>query len=280
MPEDPDIHAYIDAFTVASNRARSVLIVLTIASVVVFSAIWNSTPGSWTNARLRIAKVALRGCANEWDRPFADSLPPDESRLYERAKKFASDRNIDPGDCKTLEAMVKEFSHVQVEDTLVVRAPFFGAALDINDLGLIGGFTLWIVLLWFRFSLARELGNLRLVFLVAHDPLIRQQAYDLMAMRQVLSSPPIRGQETRYAGRRLVVSLYWLPALLQGSVLVVDCFTLKYGWTVSPSNVVIDLTSSAFAFIMITVFASHCQKLSGEIHGVWTYEARGLGIIG
>src|SRR5206468_12598531 len=56
-----------------------------------------------------------------------------------------------------------------VDNSWVIRVPFFGFSFDVNDLGLLGGIGFLTILVCLRFCLSRELNNLRLSFDVARD---------------------------------------------------------------------------------------------------------------
>jgi hypothetical protein len=62
MPSESNLQLYVEAAWVSSTRARYVLILMVVASVLCFAAFWNSHPRSWLNARLRLARVAAVGC--------------------------------------------------------------------------------------------------------------------------------------------------------------------------------------------------------------------------
>ena len=60
-------------------------------------------------------------------------------------------------------AMVRTYA----DNTFTIRVPFFGIGFDINYLGLLSGLGFVIVLVLFRFSITRELDNVKLSFRVA-----------------------------------------------------------------------------------------------------------------
>lgn len=83
-----------------------------------------------------------------------------------------------------------------IDNVQYIKIPFFGIAIDVNDLGVVGGFSLVIILLLFRFSLSREIKNLNISFKESfmHGKLC--EFYHSLAMRQVLTVPNMEG-ETR-----------------------------------------------------------------------------------
>ena len=112
--------------------------------------------------------------------------------LYRRATLYLKRRNLNPqsaDDKKRLEDELADYRKVAVEQVSFVHIPFFGAVFDHNDMGMFGGFTVAVLLLWLRYSLARELSNLKLIF---ENPALREnrrRCYELLAMQQVLTVP-------------------------------------------------------------------------------------------
>jgi len=278
MAEEVGLKSYIEAFTVASNRARSASILIVIASVLVFSAIWNWSDLGWMDARLHIMRVGLQGCRNEWKAAYLEKLPPEQARWYERARHYLELRSVNPSDCDAIRSMVADLGKARLEENLLVHVPFFGVVIDVNDLGIIGGATFCILLLWLRSSLRRELGNLRLVFLAA--PADQQQsAYDLVAMREVLYFPPIRGESAKHKDRRLIVFFYWVPAVLQAVTIITEIVMIRFGWTINRIDLAIDFAGGVIALSVIVRLTKGCVKLSTGIASLWVGKARELGIL-
>lgn len=70
-----------------------------------------------------------------------------------------------------------------------VEIPVFGIAIDVNDLGFIGGFSLLIILFLLRYSQTREIKNLTTSFREAFEHWKFCSFYHALAMRQVLTMP-------------------------------------------------------------------------------------------
>src|SRR5436309_13703390 len=152
MPEANDIHDYVEASWASSNRARFILIVVIAASVLAFTAFWNSHQRSWLNTRLHLARVGATGCLSNWGDQARNALPKEDQELYFLSKYFADVRHISIN-CAHLADLAKQLEEIQSREVNLIRVPFFGVVFDVNDLGSLGGFAFVIILLWFRFSI-------------------------------------------------------------------------------------------------------------------------------
>jgi len=213
---------YIDASAGSANRTRFVLIVMVTASVLSLLAVWNSRRGNMTLSRLIVAtnaqkfyddsdvngKTILPYPTEEktysgpvWDKFFSkekyDGLKTqkekDDYRLgkerdYDQAKRIIEANRF--ADLKHIKSYVEYLERTRIERVVNVSIPFFGGAFDVNDLGVFAGASFIIILLLFRFSLFRELRNVRLVFKTAKTVEQLELCYNRLAMQQVLTNPP------------------------------------------------------------------------------------------
>ena len=86
------------------------------------------------------------------------------------------------------EAMQRTASEIKY----TVRVPFFGIAFDINDIGILGGLSLWIILILLRFSLRQLIISLRIGFKEAFACDQETDFYQILASRQVFVFPKLR----------------------------------------------------------------------------------------
>jgi hypothetical protein len=163
----------------------------------------------------------------------------------------------------------------------LIRVPFFGVAFDVNDLGTLGGFSFVIILLWFRFSIARELSNLSLTFDVARrqstEALLR--CYELLAMRQVLTVPIVGKQPAHQIWGGLPLILYVLPFGVQTAVFVNDIWTFDLGYSVGHFGTIALLVIAFGCLVVIAILTCICFRLSVQIGRVWANTAKELKII-
>src|SRR5256885_7542072 len=81
---------YVDAASESTKRARVVILVMMVASVVAFSATWNSLGTGWLNSRL----AATRGAERWWSELAAGTDPTLPTRsgsdAFAQARDFAA----------------------------------------------------------------------------------------------------------------------------------------------------------------------------------------------
>jgi hypothetical protein len=95
------------------------------------------------------------------------------------------------------------------ETKYTVRVPFFGLAFDINDVGILGGFGLWIILILLRLSLRSQIVSLRMGFKAAFAHGQGQDFYDVLAARQVFVFPPLEDRKQKASVARGWIEIWW-----------------------------------------------------------------------
>lgn len=271
---------YVKAAWTSSTRARFVLIVIVTASILTFAAFWNSQPKSWMNSRIHLARIAAVACSSNWSNGAKVSLrTEDQVELFARSKEYYDNRHFES--CDQLTEHVRQLQDIQARQVNLIQVPVFGVVLDVNDLGTLGGFTFVILLLWFRFSIARELSNLRLVFEVAGEagPDKLQRCYDLLSMRQVLTVPPSRHPTGHPFWRGLPLVLYVLPFAVQLTVFINDICTFDLGWSVSHLNTIALLIASSMCLVVGGILTYLSFVLTRNVMQEWDKAARTLKII-
>ena len=263
-----DIKDHVDASTDAGRRSRTVTIVLVVASVLVAIGYYNSLNWSWPHHRLiqafdysekdtdRIKK--LLGIRLNSEETGPDSDPGTRARKEQA-------QIIDDYRKNREQATIRAY----VENVHLVRVPFFGIAFDVNDLGIVGGIGLIIVLLMMRYSVSREIKNLNVSFREAlcHDQL--SQFYHELAMRQVFTVPHMRGEKRN---RFLALGpkfIYILPATIFTLGVLYDYDSVlhleQYHWT----DVFIQLLVEAGLLLVIWVLSFKCWQRQSQINIVW-----------
>jgi len=282
------INSYVEAATSSSDRGRVVLLVLITASVLSFMAFWNTRQGSWLNSRLHMARIVETGCPSNADKPDWDQvrnrLQPDDRAFLPQAREFYENRHIHS--CAQLAELVKDLEDVQTKEINFIKIPFFGVQLDVNDLGMLGGFALAVAVIWFRSSLAREYENLKLCFDTARfqdkaqGNELLQACYELLAMRQVLTTPrSLVGQppSTRsFLWSQLVLALYWLPLGVQAAIVYTDLRTSPLGWSVSHGNTIFVYSVETSFLLLIFFVTFSCRNLAKDIDNLWDKVAEEL----
>jgi hypothetical protein len=120
------------------------------------------------------------------------------------------------------EALMK----IHMESRSLIKIPILGVAIHVNDLGLIGGITLIVLLLLTRTSLSREIKNLNYSFKKAYEANKLDEFYDALAMRQLFTVPHMKGEErNRFLSKApYVVCLF--PAMVYVCLVAYDVLTV------------------------------------------------------
>src|SRR5258708_17933971 len=177
-----DIQDYLDATGESAKRTRNVILVLVIATVLVFSALLNSQQTNWMHKRLDKLNNIHSDYVERKLGPFPQPSAYKDNAAYRLATDAYEQRYL---------AFLSAVARTYVETSWVIRVAFFGFSFDVNDLGLLGGIGLLTTLICLRFCLTRELNNLRLSLDVAKQASILElrEFYTLLAMRQVFTVP-------------------------------------------------------------------------------------------
>ncbi|HKP12212.1 MAG TPA: hypothetical protein VJZ91_08890, partial [Blastocatellia bacterium] len=166
------LEPFIESTISAAARFRRVLLVIIITSVLAFGAFWNARLGSWINARLETARSAqhywdlkerllqIPAELNAVNQSLSQTPAGNEAyKLAEQKRSLEGERervqqemdHTDPGAVQWLQrkglqskdAIAAEVGRLEDQKARhrSIPIPFFGIDLDINDLGLLGGFT-------------------------------------------------------------------------------------------------------------------------------------------
>lgn len=113
-----------------------------------------------------------------------------------------------------------------VESRLLIRIPILGVAIHVNDLGLIGGLTLIVLLLLTRTSLSREIKNLNYSFKKAYEATQLEEFYDALAMRQLFTTPHMKGENRNRLLSKAPYAVCLLPVLIYFLLGTYDAYTI------------------------------------------------------
>jgi hypothetical protein len=278
IKEEATVVEYVNAAAAASNRARNVIIVLVVSTVLLAIEIRNSS-FSWLDARTGVRGEALKLLEENHYDYLTAAVDPDSETPKNPAKLFLKDHNLRPDDKTGLDLLKKEnddYRRSAVEQVSLIHLPFFGVVIDHNDIGMFGGFTFAVVLLWLRYSLASELGNLKLLFdtdksVFKIDP---KRCYDLLAMQQVLTVPYLPCSPNRHRWRWIPKLLYGIPAVVYTGQIFFDFARAPRGmWRVGEvlgmGKMWLLVASSSALFFVVAAFTVSCIKILRDIDKVW-----------
>lgn len=156
------------------------------------------------------------------------------------------------------------------DKVLFVEMPFFDIPIDVNDLGLIGGISLFIILYLLRFSQSREIKNLNISFkeAVKHNELC--EFYHSLAMHQVLTVPQMEG-ELRNKGLAVSAkSIFFLPIIVLILGVGYDYYSvLKYNlyeWDFVKKQLYFQL---APCILLVILMSLKCLERQLHIDRIW-----------
>ena len=280
-----DFQDYLDAAGEAAKRTRTVTIVLVVASVLTFVGVLDSLPNGWIAKRLKTlskAGVALNKASDSWDAEDTRALSYLQEKLGPIPKRYenadAQKQNLETDQYKQYKDQYKELYVAMVrtyaDNTFTIRVPFFGIGFDINYLGLLSGLGFVIILILFRFSITRELDNVKLSFQVAKRRTALWEFYHLLAMRQVLTIPPM-DPEGQFKFWSFIVALIpklicFLPFLVYALLTWNDIRTSRQiGENISKALTNSTLYSDYGFLALILLFTIACYRRWARVDKVW-----------
>jgi hypothetical protein len=234
MSDPLDIQDYLDATSDAAKRTRSASIAVVIASIIVFAGLLNSLQNSWLRERLRTSNdIYSKYVVSKIGDPPRNRSPNsiDEQRYEIRYKEFYS-------------ALVRTY----VETSYVIRVPFFGFRVDVNDLGVLGGISFVVILVMLRFCISREFDNLTISFTEAERLGQVGEFYTLLAMRQVFTIPASRSI-------RRGPFLVWVPKLFCFAPLIVHMSVMVHDWVTAGIGAFLSSAHTQILFVCEALIA-------------------------
>lgn len=293
---DVEIDKYIDAAKSASNRSRSVVLVLVTASIISFAAARNSRSEGWMSQRLERARTALLFCGKDGNQPDFDNkevlnqLKPQKPRLDPKAQTMVAERrknlaksfyDLRYRSCSDLTDAVKELEKSYIENSDLIHVPFFGLSFDINDLGLLSSVTFVVVLIWLRLCLESELDSVRVTFQRAQELDKKAQkdgttselehAYELLGTYQVFTRVEPVGNSRSFPKALIqwVCSTILLVFLISD---IADVHTYWYPFSMSWA----DATVGVDILIAIVVIRFLKEAHAKHPNDFWQYFSLGL----
>ncbi len=241
-PSPSDLQDYLDAANDASKRSRHATMVLVIGSVLALASLLNSLDANWMLQRMRLMAA--------------------DPKCYVQEKIGLPDKHPDLDKIRLFYFNAALRSYI---DHYSIKVPFFGVSLDTNDLGFVGGFGLLVTLLFLQFSLTRERDNLRWTFDAArqHGREEFTKLYYLLAMRQVLTSPPPQ------ASKNLPILLVFLPLVVQLLIVINDFLTLDVARMISNVHALTVMGVEFGWLILMFLVTGLCVGVLKEINDEW-----------
>jgi hypothetical protein len=268
-----DFKPYLDAVSAASQRTRFTIYVLIAALLMMITTFRNTNYPDWINSRLtqlQLASACLQDNSSGADCVKAVGYAKDfmlGKSAGDETRNLYFDRRF-----KTeLDVQIRELIRQRTE-ALTIHLPFFGLAIDINDLGLAGGLFLAPILFVLYASLSSEIDNMKRARRKAEkikDVSMREDCLELLLMAQLLSSPS-KGKAGVSKG---IYILLFLVAALHCYVCLDDLTTTGIAATLEGGGVALTETFVEwFAFALVLFLCVLCirqqSKLNKSLRGL------------
>ncbi|MGB7923035.1 MAG: hypothetical protein WCF57_07300 [Pyrinomonadaceae bacterium] len=278
--EDSSVLEYVKVAASAIDRARTVIIVMLVASVFVFTQIRNSD--GWLDRRIEARIYGLRLLDKDFDetKDVLSKPPgerPAEALRYERARYFidrSGYKTGDPDDKERLRSELKDMTRARGEQMRLVRLPFFGAVFDADDMGIFAGITFTVVLFWLTLTINRERRNTQIAFRAAETQGSFRLCYNLLAMQQVLTVPPTRANKFWKPFGYISKALYVMPLVIYGFLFHHDWDTRHVGNALGWDKMTTLLWASGAFFVLILILTIICFSTSLKIDKDWIIYTR------
>jgi hypothetical protein len=240
------VQDYLESAADASRRTRFITIAMIVASVLVLVSVLNSWDQGWISLRINALQrkklYAVRQfpllcqCDEGVDPNDCKKLEPHETEDVKSVldeiplQSAAVERNPTAkeqekllekkrSDCAQEKERLDKFTDALVrsaaETKYTVHVPFFGVAFDINDVGILGGVALLVVLVLLRLSLRSQIVSLRIGFKKAFDCNEEEDFYDILAARQVFTFPPLRHPEQQVIPMQGWIERVWRSSIVR-----------------------------------------------------------------
>lgn len=261
-----ELSSYLEAVSRACRRGRAVLALLILATVLHFLAFWNTLPVSWMAARVSTLQNAV-----EWveKKPDLGRLTDEEREAFNNAQDYFELANHP--DAQRLRDDLAAVMEIRNTRVAVIAVPILGIIVDVNDLSVIGGFALFVLLLWFRYALQRERSNVHVAMTVAKERDDLRDAFQVLAMDQVLTVPEIEPDKDSpsWLEANLPRFLFPLPLISQCAAYIFDLTSYKVGLVLSVHAMIISYAVGGFVTAAVAILTFQCIGISLAIDREW-----------
>ncbi len=185
---------------------------------------------------------------------------------------------------KNLEERLGKLEEQKLENIVFVKLPFFGISFDVNDLAILSGLSFTIILLLLRFSLNRELTNIKNItgYIQDYEKKYKRDIWryyhSLMGNELVFMLPKTRGFSDSYevvSNREIwnfiPKTLLLLPIISYGLVIKNDLSSLEIGMAIDAYNTIQSLTFSGIFLLLMLLLANNCRLIWNQIEKAWNW---------
>jgi hypothetical protein len=267
--ESEEFEPYLDAVTRSGERTRLVMYVVLLVLFFVGCGIRDFDWPSWDEQRLHVM-LDNYGCVT-------GSVPADSACAHlladyaDQGLDFGTPVGGDPAagnlqrdlalkvyERRIIELMKKDLRGYALE------IPLFGVYLDGNDLWLVSGVLMSLLLLILTAHIEREFAN----YEKAAKACPNNSCRDLLVMAQIFALPGERRKRMSWTWRSTFIALYSLPALFNLYVVRSDFTERNYAFNVrmiGPDWVHLEYALRAVTVLSVAYLCYRCYRTSAEL---------------
>ncbi|MCI0471922.1 MAG: hypothetical protein L0Y73_09700, partial [Candidatus Aminicenantes bacterium] len=286
------------------------------ASIIAFASFWNALDFGWKNSRLELLSTLSYSMNRDkdkdkglYDKILTGTNKTIENYIENEFRITISDGSVDDVDrfIKDLKNAIKYYRpetlgekdavdllksyRLQEEECVkTIKIPFFNIGFDINDLGFIGGFSFFILMLILYYSQKREHENLDTVHAFIAWNFKGEDKIDyyyLMSMNQVLSSPQLPAIGSAASAKQMFSeksiirilamfflkhfskALYFLPFVLMAMIFIYDCRSVDKGLEINRFSTLVTIIGGFTFTIAILIVTLMCIFFSVRFDKKW-----------
>ena len=280
LQTDPTVIEICKTSNSTSSSTRSVLYVLVIVNILALITAINTWPLNWTDARI-----------SKLENDFA-TLPA----MIKQAGNSSTAKSIT--DKLKMDSILWQFyKRFDIENYHNIKIPILGNAFDVNNLSLIAGMTFVVLLIVLRFTLGRELVNLRLALnsitnrypdyankdqfknsvadydwpdvMPSINRVRRLHHYNSLSMNEIFNLPPLEISsnrvQNRFSGRALMYMFYF-PSVIYASIFANDIATIGKALEENSGETVAFMLLSVLFLSIIILLSIKCTTLKRKIY--------------
>jgi hypothetical protein len=271
-----EFEPYIDAVVRSGERTRIIIYVTLLVLFFVGCGIRDFAWPSWDEQRLRVM-LDNSGCVtgtgphtDDCTRLLADyadqglifGTPPGDkaATAAKTPEGVQRDLALKVYERRVIELMKKDLRGYSLE------IPLFGVYLDGNDLWLVSGVLVALLLLILAAHIERELVN----YEKAADACPNNACRDLLVMAQIFALPGEKPGRFAVMHRLFFAALYFLPAVLNLYVIRNDFTARNYAFNVrmiGANWVHVEYVLRVLSVLAVTYLCYRCWRMSTELQG-------------
>jgi hypothetical protein len=269
-----------DQLSSANKASKSLLISLSLVSLFIFISVWNSSQYGWIDSRLKIHQNMLehKEYLLDFEKPYSEDVKnnPSIKNQIDHLRIYYKKHNYDES---LLYSNYNRFKDLEANNVLMINLPIVNKYMDVNDLSILGGLILFVLIYLFYYSLQLKKNILKAVFaFLEENSLIQDRNFlYLLALHQVLTVKVIRkiaNEKTKGLKKQILLGymvniLITLPLIVQFITIINDIFTFTLGNDINSFQVWIAFAIGILLFAGIYSLTNSCWKINRSIDAIW-----------